>query len=149
MSFRVPSIYNETHPDALAFYCSDGRFTRAVEELLLELGHDRLDTLTMPGAAGLIDPNGSARLADTSAVRRALSFLIEGHAIRSVILIAHQGCGYYKHRFPSETPEAIRARQNADLRNAAAWLKETHPGVRTSLHFAQIEDEHVLFLPVA
>src|SRR5687767_2582052 len=97
MAIRVASTYDEAHPSALAFYCSDGRFTRAVEELLAQLGHDRLDTLTMPGAAALVDVK-SARLAESSAVRRALSFLITGHAIEDVIMIAHQGCGYYKAR---------------------------------------------------
>src|SRR5262245_40693841 len=143
MGFRVDSAYNEVHPNALAFYCSDGRFTRAVEELLLELGHDRLDTLTMPGAAALVDVR-SARLAESSAVRRALSFLIVGHAIEDVIMIAHEGCGYYKSRNSRASAQEIHELQVRDLRSAAAWLHETHPKVRVSLHFARVDDEHVV-----
>ena len=45
--------YDAAYPDALAVYCSDGRFTRAVDELLAKLGHPRLDTLTIPGGPGL------------------------------------------------------------------------------------------------
>ena len=48
--------YEPRHPKALAVYCSDGRFTQAVEELCHHLGHERLDTLTMPGGPALLNP---------------------------------------------------------------------------------------------
>ena len=50
-SFSPRMRFEATHPEALAVYCSDGRFTDAVEELLHHLGYTRLDTLTLPGGA--------------------------------------------------------------------------------------------------
>jgi hypothetical protein len=52
----VSEPYDRTHPAALAIYCSDGRFTRAVERLLKSLGHSRLDTMTLPGGPALLNP---------------------------------------------------------------------------------------------
>ena len=46
--------FDASHPKALAIYCSDGRFTSAVEVLLEAVGHDRLDTMTLPGGPALL-----------------------------------------------------------------------------------------------
>jgi hypothetical protein len=141
--------FDEAHPPALALYCSDGRFTRAVEELVLKLGHPRLDTLTMPGGPGLLDAD-AARLAESSSVRRGMSFLIAGHKIRRVILVSHQGCGYYRLRYSGRSAEEIIQLQLEQLRTAERWLKTAHPGVEVSLHFARAEKgAGIAFTPVS
>src|SRR3954447_985255 len=99
MHAKVP--FDATHPHALAMYCSDGRFTEAIEELLHSLGHPRLDTLTIPGGPALLDLT-SSNLDGVEVMRTAASFLIKGHAIKQVVLLGHDGCGYYKARFPYE-----------------------------------------------
>ena len=60
--FQGRTAFHEEHPTALAVYCSDGRFTESVEELLRALGHERLDTLTR-GPRQLVPPRarGQAR----------------------------------------------------------------------------------------
>src|SRR5687767_387005 len=100
--FLTDARYHDDHPTALAMYCSDGRFTRGVEELVLHLGFDRLDTLTIPGGPALLDAS-SATHADVEMIRRSTSFLIGGHHIKEIVLIAHDGCGYYRHRYPRKT----------------------------------------------
>src|SRR5688500_13469552 len=94
--FVPKAPFEAEHPPTLALYCSDGRFTNAVEELTEgHLQNPRLDTLTMPGGPSLLVP-GSATPAEVEVVRRAADFLIRGHHIGHVILIAHYGCGFYK-----------------------------------------------------
>src|SRR4051812_27814890 len=107
---QVKTPFDAKHPDALAMYCSDGRFTEAIEELLHGLGHARLDTLTIPGGPALLDLT-SSNLGAVDVMREAATFLIRGHQIKRVVLLGHDGCGYYKARFPYESPESMKRRQ--------------------------------------
>lgn len=128
--------YDPEHPDALALYCSDGRFTNAVSELLRSLGYPRLDTMTIPGGPALLEM-GSAGLLEVDAIRKSMSFLITAHHIEHVTLLAHHGCGYYRAQFAYEDADAIHARQLADLRAGAAWLRAVHRGVEVACYFAR------------
>ena len=139
--------FDPTHPHALAFYCSDGRFTEPVEDLLRTLGHARLDTLTMPGGPGLLNPL-TASYGELDAVRKAASFLIDGHAITEVFLIAHAGCGYYKKKMAHRKPEDIVAMQLKDLDLATKHLERVHTGLSVRCYFARPVDGHVQFDPV-
>lgn len=136
--------FDKSHPDALAIYCSDGRFTDAVEELLHGLGHPRLDVLCMPGGPALLDL-GSAGFSALEAVRASASFLIRAHATKHVVLISHQGCGYYKERYRFETPEEIVKQQHDDLKIAAQWVLGQHPDVTLMTYFAKPEGKSVAF----
>lgn len=130
--------YDPEHPDALALYCSDGRFTNAVAELLRCLGYPRLDTMTIPGGPALLEM-GSAGLGEVDAIRRSMTFLITAHHIEHVTLIAHQGCGYYRNQFSYEDAAAIQARQLADLQAGANWLRAVHRGIQVACYFARPE----------
>jgi hypothetical protein len=143
-SLQAKTPYDAAHPKALAVYCSDGRFTEAVEELLSELGHARIDTLTIPGGAALLHV-WSADLSAAETVRKSASFLIEGHRLEEVVLIAHAGCGYYRARFSSLPPDQVILRQIMDLGRATAWLRQHHPRVRVCSFFARPEDGRILF----
>lgn len=132
------------HPDALAIYCSDGRFTDAVETLVHELGHARLDVMCLPGGPALLDLE-SASFSALETMRTGASFLIRGHATKHVILVAHDGCGYYKERYRFEKPHEIVRQQREDLRTAAKWLLGTHPDLKVSLYFAKPEGGKVAF----
>lgn len=142
MSAPIP--FDPTHPHALAMYCSDGRFTEAVEGLLRGLGHARLDTLTIPGGPALLDMTSSG-LSAVDVMREAATFLIRGHAIKQVVLLGHEGCGYYKARYTYESPEAMRRRQLNDLRQAAHWVRGAHEGLAVATYFATPEGAHVRF----
>ncbi len=147
-AFTAKTSYDAKHPEALAMYCSDGRFTDAIEELLHSLGHPRLDTLTMPGGAALLDL-GSASFSALEAARSSASFLIRAHAIKRVVLVAHEGCGYYRDRHRFETPEQILKQQQDDLRSAAQWLSGNHPDLSIALYLAHPEKTKVRFRTVA
>ncbi|MFO0586006.1 MAG: carbonic anhydrase [Polyangiaceae bacterium] len=140
--FVAEAAYEAHHPSALAVYCSDGRFTQAVEELLGSLGHARLDTLTIPGGAALLNA-WTASVLDADHVQRAARFLITGHGIREVVLVAHAGCGYYRARHPNE--KDLKAYQITDLRAAAGELRRTRSGLEVKAFYAMPRDGRVTF----
>jgi hypothetical protein len=141
---RASAPFDPSHPDALAVYCSDGRFTDAVEDLLRSLGHARLDTMTLPGGAALFEVT-TADFAGVETVRRAAGFLVRGHAIKHVVLLAHEGCGYYRARNPHDEPQRIAARQAFDLRSAARWFKANLAEVTVDLYYASVVEGAVAF----
>ena len=147
MTYTSPTAFDASHPHALAIYCSDGRFTQPVEELLHTLGHARLDTVTMPGGPGLLN-HLSASYADADAMTRNAAFLIRAHGIKEVVLLAHHGCGYYKHKRPMDSPEQVESRQLDDLRHAAKAIGKVDPAIKVHLYFARPHDGHVRFEPV-
>jgi len=126
----------------MAIYCSDGRFTDAVEELLHGLGHARLDTMTLAGGPALFNA-WLAGMSESMTVSASARFLIEAHAIRRVILIAHEGCGFYRKHFPGGKPDDVRKHQEEDLRRAAQTLKSMP--IVTMLFYATIAEGHVVF----
>jgi hypothetical protein len=136
--------YDHEHPDALALYCSDGRFTNAVAELLRSLGYPRLDAMTIPGGPALLEM-GSAGLMEVDVIRKSTSFLITAHHIEHVTLLAHQGCGYYRSQFAFEDAAAIHERQLADLRAGANYLRAVHRGIQVACYFARPEGGFVEF----
>jgi carbonic anhydrase len=142
-TFLSTTNYRAAHPEALAVYCSDGRFTRAVEELLAHLGHEALDTLTLPGGPALLASTTS--YSERESMSRAASFLVVGHAIRHVVLIAHANCGYYRDRYPGESPAAIEARQLADLASARSALELAHPSLRVRTQYLRVNGKQVQF----
>lgn len=145
--FVAKAPYEAAHPPALAIYCSDGRFTTAVEELLQSLGHKRLDTMTLPGGPGLLN-HLSASYAEADVATKAATFLIKGHGIASVVLLAHANCGYYRAKRTMDSPEQIRARQIDDLRVGARALRRVKPDLDVHLYYAQPNPKRVVFVSI-
>jgi hypothetical protein len=143
-SFTTEHGFDASHPPALAVYCSDGRFTGAVEELLRGLGHPRLDTLTIPGGPGLLNHKTSG-YTDCDVCSKSAEFLIREHHITVVVLLAHAGCGYYGRKFPDLTPDQLRDRQIHDLRHAWTLLADTHPRLSVQAFLAVPEGARVRF----
>lgn len=136
--------YEAEHPPALAMYCSDGRFTNAVEELLESLGYERLDTLTIPGGPAHLSPN-TATASETQLIGDAASFLISAHHVSHVVLLAHDHCGHYRHRFFALGDEDMRLKQEEDLRAARQTLINAHPGLDVRTFFATPDRGKVRF----
>jgi hypothetical protein len=142
---KIP--YEAHHPHVLAIYCSDGRFTDAVEELASHLGHERIDTLTLPGGPGLLN-RWSADYLESEVVSRAAHFLIKGHDIVEVLLLAHEGCGYYKTRHGSLGEEFIAEQQLKDLQEAATELQKAHPGISVHTYMVRPDGRKIRFDPI-
>lgn len=140
--------YEASHPHVLAVYCSDGRFTDAVEDLAKHLGHERIDTLTLPGGPGLLN-RWSAEYLESDMVTRAAHFLIRGHHITEVLLLAHAGCGYYHTRHGALGPEFVAEQQLTDLRTAAEELRKTFPQLTVHLYFVRPHGSAIHFEPIS
>lgn len=147
MAFASTVPFDAAHPRALALYCSDGRFTEAVEELLRGLGHARLDTITLPGGPALLNLLNTG-FADLETVTRSASFLIRSHAITHVFLLAHAGCGYYRSRRRGDSAEAIAEAQRADLAVASKVLAALHHDVEIRCWYATPVSGRVSFDPL-
>jgi len=141
--FTASEPYRGERPRVLALYCSDGRFTRAVEELAASRGHGAVDTLTLPGGPALF--SYAASYSDRDAVRRAAQFQVRAHGVRFVILVAHQGCGYHAERHARESVEERERRQVADLRDSARAIRRLAPGLAIEAYFARVNEERVTF----
>jgi hypothetical protein len=143
-TFVAQAPYHASYPTALAVYCSDGRFTEAVEELLHHLGHKRLDTLTLPGGPGLLNPWASGgSVLESQHLMRAAQMLIRNHGITDVVLLAHAGCGHYKLSCPHLHGEEMKSRQIADLAVAAKALDSEK--VRVHRYWLEPEGDRVRF----
>lgn len=144
--FTAEAPWNASFPDTLAIYCSDGRFTRPVEDLTKHDGHARLDTLTLPGGPAML-VDGSSNDSDHDTVVRALAFLVKGHDLKHVVLIAHKDCGYYKATFPSFSKKELLERQIADLEAARAKIQAKFmvPPLTVDCYYATPENGRVVF----
>jgi hypothetical protein len=140
----MSASFDPRHPSALAVYCSDGRFTRAVEGLLRKLGHDRLDTMTLPGGPALLNP-GPADLSEVFIFSRATRFLIEAHHITHAVLLAHENCGFYRARMNRLGEDRIRKVQIEHLQVAGEKLAKQHPGLEVACYYARVVNEQVVF----
>ncbi len=145
--FVSRSAFEAEHPSALAFWCSDGRFTDAVGELLKRDGDARLDTMTLPGGPGLL-AGGTASECEADVARASSSFLIVSHRIRHVVLVAHKGCGYYAKKLPGVDEDGIRKRQVLDLMAAASLLRRRHPWLKIESYYALPYQGKVAFVRV-
>src|SRR3982751_5992469 len=91
---RTP--FDANRVGAAAVYCSDGRFGEQMDEFLhAGLGLPRYDRLALPGGAACLAGHTCAFHAK-HALERQLEFLIREHGLNRVVLIAHEGCAFYK-----------------------------------------------------
>lgn len=121
-SFKSLTRFDEKHPDVLVIQCSDGRYTSIVSELMQGNGITRYDVMAMPGGPALLDM-ASASILQSEACRAGTSFLIKGHNTRSIWLLAHSECGYYRYNLNGMPQDTIIGRQINDLQRAANWLR--------------------------
>ena len=141
---RVSPPFDPRHPTALALYCSDGRFTHAVEELCHSLGHERFDTVTLPGGPALLTP-WPADLSEVFVFTRASHFLIAAHEISHVVLLAHENCGFYRSRCGRIGDREIKKMQLQHLHAASTVLTRRHAELKTARYYAHVADGRIAF----
>ena len=142
----MPS-FDPSHPSTLAIYCSDGRFTHAVEDHCEDLGHERIDTMTLPGGPALLT-TGPADLSEVHVFSRAAHFLIEAHGIKHVFLFAHAGCGFYRTRCGRLAADAIRRLQIDNLHEAHRTLRRHFPQLAITCCYVATDSAAVTFSDV-
>ncbi|HZW06014.1 MAG TPA: carbonic anhydrase [Phycisphaerales bacterium] len=126
---------------AAAIYCSDGRYNEQFDEFLHNhLKLPRYDRLVVPGGPAALAGHFSS-YRDEEVMVEHLRFLIEGHELDRVVMIAHRGCGYYRKRL-MVSERRLRAQQVEDLVKAAARVRTISRGVAVSGFIADLtEDE--------
>ena len=138
--YRAERIY------AAAMYCSDGRIGDQVDEFLHHgMGFPRYDRLVCPGGPVALSGRLLA-LWDARGVEEQVRFLVKVHDLKTVVLVAHEGCAYYAHRLGLPA-ERVESEQRADLHQASVAISRLAPGVTVMRYLARIAAGSLAFEP--
>lgn len=135
--------------DTLIISCSDRRFQRAFHmftEEELGLGDD-YDQLVFPGASQLL-AFGKSLPKFTNALIRPISFLVEGHELKRVVVFMHEDCSWYRNFVPKFLPlkGLGKEQQIIDMVTTDHMLREMFPDIQVDMFYASITpDGHVAF----
>jgi hypothetical protein len=140
---RVPvftsSAWSPAPVEALAIFCSDGRWREAFDDFCRRgLRLRRYDRYSIPGGPACIALKGS------QAAREHLTFLVRAHEIERIVVVTHQGCAFYG-RLLGMDPEDCLPQQEEDLRAAAEILAGWFPGIRVEAYVAKRSGSSVGF----
>jgi carbonic anhydrase len=136
--------WSPQRPEALVVCCSDGRFHPHVEEFIRGQVSEKPDLLAIPGGPVAIDP-WSSSFDHARVFEESLRLFTAHHELRSVWLIAHQGCAFYREKYGNLRPEELRGRQIRDLLSARRKLQELQPRLEVHLIYASLEGDRVGF----
>ena len=129
---------------AVALYCSDGRFGVQVDDLLQQrLLLPRYDRLAVPGGPACLADH-FATLREAEVMLSNLRFLVEVHDLQRVVLITHENCAFYTHRLKIP-PMQLRTQQHEDMSKAVQRTRELASGMTVEAFFAHIKDDRVVF----
>lgn len=138
--------YDAARIYAAAMYCSDGRIGDQMDEFLHHgLGLPRYDRLVCPGGPVALSGRLLA-LWDARGVEEQVRFLVQIHDIKTVVLVAHEGCAYYSHRL-GLPPDRMEFEQRQDLAKAAEAVLKLAPGVAVTRWFARHAGHAIGFEP--
>lgn len=141
--------WDPERPDTLVISCVDGRWYQHVQEFArvhLKAGQ-HTDFMAVPGG---IEPMTLADVTpkDFNFFRRRLESLVEAHGTQRIVAIAHQDCAWYRARRIGPVTGDLRSKQIADLRFAAARMREMFNDVAVEIYFARLSgsmQEKVVF----
>jgi hypothetical protein len=130
---------------AVAIYCSDGRYGDQIDEFLhRHLGLPNYDRVAIAGGPAWLSYRSSASLVQYGLVHDQLDFLVEAHRLRRAVLIAHYGCAYYLRRLAGDA-ESVLATQIQDLHDASETLKNWYRDLQIENYLARAMDGLVHF----
>jgi len=144
MTYDSPVRYEKARIHAAALYCSDGRVGGHFDDFLLNgLSLPRYDRVSLPGGPACLAGHPQAHLEEHGVVDE-LTFLVEVHELKRVVLIAHQGCAFYSTRLELKEPR-LELVQRADLVRAAAFVHRVTGLDAIDAYFARLIDGRVRF----
>ncbi len=132
---------------AAAVYCSDGRYGEQMDDFLHNcLGLPHYDRVAVPGGAACLAGHMLA-MRERGAMDRQLKFLIEGHGLTRVVLIAHEDCGFYKANVhPAKLKrQPLEELQAADLAVVAGLLRDYRRELEVDGYLARKAGDRVRF----
>jgi hypothetical protein len=142
--FESSHRFESTRIQAVAVYCSDGRFGEAFDDLLQTgLQLPRYDRLAVPGGPACLARHFKL-YREEEGVLSQLKFLIEVHRIERVVLIAHEGCAFYLQRL-QVSPLQLESQQRDDMRKAVARVHSLRQGLQIDAFFARLREGRVGF----
>jgi carbonic anhydrase-like protein len=139
---RLP--FDERRVGAAAVYCADGRYGEQMDEFLhTGLGLPRYDRVALPGGAACLAGHLVKAYYDKVALEQQIEFLVGAHSLTRIVLIAHQGCGFYKDLWTNGTP--VERQQMEDLNAAAQLIAAGNRQVKVETYFARRVEDKVVF----
>jgi hypothetical protein len=135
--------FDENRVRAAAVYCSDGRFGEQMDEFLhAGLGLPRYDRVAVPGGAACLAGHVMASF-EKAAIERQLEFLVREHQLKRIVLIAHDGCAFYKSLWL--TTRTVEEQQAVDLGAAADVIRLWNGHIEVEGYFARKVQGRVAF----
>ena len=145
--YESPTPYEQSRIHAAAIYCSDGRVGEQIDEFLHHgLGLPRYDRVAVPGGPACL-AGSLVTFQEARGVEDALRFLISVHDLSRVVLIAHEGCAYYRERL-GVPDSSLLAQQRHDLDKAARAVRKFDAALAVDAFVAQISGSRIRFEPL-
>ncbi len=127
-----------------AIYCSDGRFVDQINQFLHHgLGLDGYDQMAIAGGPACFAGYFEAYREEEGAVSH-LRFLSRLHKLDRLILISHEGCGFYSD-FLRVSELGLHDRLRSDLSRAARRIREVEARLRIEGYLARVSGTSVWF----
>lgn len=129
---------------AAAIYCSDGRVGDQIDEFLHHgLGFPRYDRVACPGGPVVLADRFQA-FWDARGVEEQVRFLTQAHDVKTVVLIAHEGCAYYARRL-AIAAELIEFEQKEDLYRATKTVHRLASSAAVKRYMARQVGKQIAF----
>lgn len=139
--------FNPDRIRAAAVYCSDGRWGESFDDFLhTALALPRYDRLAIPGGAAVLAGH-AAGYRQKDAIVEQIDFLVRVHGLERVVLVAHEGCAYYRDELGIPASRLL-AQQREDLDKAAAFIRNLRNSLEIDGWFAARNQNAVRFEPV-
>jgi hypothetical protein len=146
-TFISTFAFDEERIRAASIYCSDGRYGEQMDEFLHErLGLPRYDRLAVPGGPACLSGSLAVFWEGRSAEQQ-LDFLRRVHGLERVVLIAHEGCAFYREWLKVPADQML-ARQRADLAAAKKRIGHLDAKLVVEGYFARRAGARVWLEPV-
>ena len=146
--FTATTPWNDQRPGALVVCCSDGRWHTQVEQFIRTIVSERPDLYVVPGGpAGL--SVWSSSIDEARVAEKSFRFLAEQHQLKSVWLIAHADCAYYRTKYQPHDDAFIIRRQLEDVKRAAETITRWYARIAVHQIFAHRQGSRVLFSAIA
>jgi hypothetical protein len=145
--YRSRAVWSPDRPQTLVVCCSDGRWHAPIVEFVDHEVSDRADLYAVPGGPASFDPWNSS-FEEARVLHKAFHLFEEHHDLRSVWLIQHQGCAYYRVKYPGQAEAEITERQLRDLKSAAHGIRARNPKFDVRAIMATLAGTQALFTTI-
>ena len=87
----------------------------------------------------------SSSFDEANVAEKSFRFLVEHHDLRTVWLIAHADCAYYRHKYHPHDAKFLVRRQLDDLKRSRETILRWYPQLEVQQVFARLHGGRVAF----